>query len=204
MSNCYIIGGGTYDGFYDEILKDDLVIACDRGYKYASKEKIRIDYIIGDFDSSERPNFENTIVLNPIKDFTDTVAAIDFAIDKGYKNFILYGGLGGRESHTISNIKSAFAYKKQGIDIKIKSKKKLAFIVDRDFSYKFTGKNFYVSIFSLSEKSVLSIDGLFYELKDYVMANDDALGVSNQTKGEDFKIGLKEGYLLVIFEDLDV
>lgn len=203
MKRCFIIGGGNFDGFFDQVTDCDLVLAADKGYKYAKEAGILPDYVIGDFDSTKKPDFKNIIALNPIKDFTDTVAAIDFAIEKGYKEIIIYGGLGGRESHTISNIKSMFYYKKKGVDIKLKAAGKEIFIIDRDFSYDYCGKDFYVSIFSLTEKSILDIKGLFYELDDYTMKNDDALGVSNETKGCDFTIKVKEGSLLVIFEDFD-
>ena len=204
MNRCFIIGGGNFDGFFDEICDNDLVIAADRGFDLAKKAGIKIDYAIGDFDSTTKPDFSNIIALNPIKDITDTVAAIDFAIDKGYKEIIIYGGLGGRDSHTISNIKSMFYYKKKCIDIRLKASGKEIFVIDSNFSYNYTGKDFYVSIFSLTEKSILDIEGLFYELNNYEMKNDDALGVSNETKGCDFKIKVKEGILLVIFENFDI
>lgn len=204
MKKCFIIAGGDFDGFFDEVSSEDLVIAADRGYDFAIEEGINPDYVIGDFDSTDRPDFPNIVSLNPIKDFTDTVAAIDFAIEKGYRHIIIYGGLGGRESHTISNIKSILNYKKAGIDISLKARGKEIFVIGKDFSYNYNGKDFYVSIFSLSPKSILDIKGLYYELDEYAMTNDDALGVSNETKGCDFTIGVKEGYLLIIFEDFDI
>lgn len=204
MKKCYIIAGGPFDGFFDHIEDDDLVITADRGFDHAQKVGIIPDIAIGDFDSTKKPDFENTIALNPIKDVTDTVAAIDLAIDECFDKIVVYGGLGGRESHTISNIKSMFFYKKKGIDIRLKAKDKEIFIIDEDFFYDYSGKDFYVSIFSLTKKSILDIKGLFYELDGYVMANDDALGVSNETKACDFKIKVKEGALLVIFEDFNL
>ena len=204
MKRCFIIAGGDFDGFFDEICENDLVITADKGFRYAEMEKIKIDYAIGDFDSTDRPDFKNIIALNPIKDFTDTVAAIRLAIDKGYKEIIIYGGLGGRESHTISNIKTLLHFKKKGVNISLKARGKEIFVIDSDFSYKFTDKDFYVSIFALDEDAILSIDGLAYELDSYKMSLDDSLGVSNQTKGCNFKISLDAGYLLIIFEDFPI
>lgn len=201
MKTCYIIGGGSFDGFFDEIRKDDLVLAADRGYQLAKSENIKVDYIIGDFDSSLRPDDINVIALNPIKDYTDTVAAIEFAKEKGFRDFVIYGGLGGRESHTISNIRTIYHYKKQGIDIKLKSRSKEIFVVDDRFSYTYDRHDFYVSIFSLNDKTKLTIKGLYYELEDYPMKIDDALGVSNETKKEDFEIEVKDGAVVVVFED---
>lgn len=203
MKTCYIIGGGSFDGFFDEIGKNDLVLAADRGYQLAKSENIKIDYIIGDFDSSKRPDDINVIALSPIKDYTDTVAAIEFAKEKGFRDIVIYGGLGGRESHTISNIRTIFHYKKQGINIKLKSKAKEIFVVNDNFSYTYDGHDFYVSIFSLNDKTKLTIKGLYYELEDYPMKIDDALGVSNETKKENFEIKVKDGAVVVVFEDKD-
>ncbi len=203
MKTCYIIGGGSFDGFFDEIGKNDLVLAADRGYRLAKDENIKVDYIIGDFDSSKRPDNVNVIALNPVKDYTDTVAAIEFAKDKGFRDIVIYGGLGGRESHTISNIRTIFYYKKQGINIKLKSKAKEIFVVNDNFSYTYDGHDFYVSIFSLNDKTKLTIKGLYYELEDYPMKIDDALGVSNETKRENFDIKVKDGAVVVVFEDKD-
>ena len=203
MKTCYIIGGGSFDGFFDEIGKNDLVLAADRGYRLAKDENIKVDYIIGDFDSSKRPDNVNVIALNPVKDYTDTVAAIEFAKDKGFRDIVIYGGLGGRESHTISNIRTIFYYKKQGINIKLKSKAKEIFVVNDNFSYTYHGHDFYVSIFSLNDKTKLTIKGLYYELEDYPMKIDDALGVSNETKRENFDIKVKDGAVVVVFEDKD-
>lgn len=203
MKTCYIIGGGSFDGFFDEIRKDDLVLAADRGYRLAKEEGIKVDYIIGDFDSSKRPDDINVIALNPVKDYTDTVAAIEFAKEKGYKKIIIYGGLGGRESHTISNIRTIYHYQKQGINIKLKSRAKEIFIVDDKFTYTYKNHDFYVSIFSLNDNTKLTIKGLYYELEDYPMEIDDALGVSNETKKENFDIKVKDGAVVVVFEDKD-
>ena len=201
MKTCYIIGGGDFDGLFDEIEKEDLVIAADRGYTLAMENNIRVDYVIGDFDSSTKPSDAKVVSLNPIKDFTDTVAAIEMAKDMGYKNIIIYGGLGGRESHTISNIRTIYHYKNCGIDIKLKSEKKEIFVVSDSFSYKYTGKDFYVSIFSLNDSSKVSLRGLYYELDSYPMTIDDSLGVSNETNERDFEIVVSDGAVLVIFED---
>lgn len=203
MKTCYIIGGGSFDGFFDEIKKDDLVLAADRGYRLAKSENIKVDYIIGDFDSSQRPEDDHVIALNPVKDYTDTVAAIEFAKEKGFKKIIIYGGLGGRESHTISNIRTIYHYQKQGIDIRLKSKAKEIFVVDDKLTYTYKNHDFYVSIFSLDDNTRLTIKGLYYELEDYIMKIDDALGVSNETKKEDFEIKVKDGAVVVIFEDKD-
>ena len=203
MKKCFIIAGGDFDGFYDKITDDDLVIAADRGYDHAKKLGINPDIVIGDFDSTNKPITDNIIKLNPIKDYTDTKAAMIKAKDMGYDKIIIYGGLGGRDSHSFANIRSSLEYKKLGIDVIIKSKYKKIFIIDNSFTYKFKNEDdFYVSIFALNEvvKGV-SISGLFYELNNYDLSLDNSLGVSNETCKKDFSINVEDGYLLVIFEN---
>ncbi|MDO5047637.1 MAG: thiamine diphosphokinase [Anaerococcus sp.] len=205
MARCFIFAGGSFDGFFDQIKEGDLVIGADKGYTYARENDIDLDYIIGDFDSSTKPLGDNVLILKPIKDYTDTVEAINLARKKGYKKIIIYGGLGGRESHTIANIRALYHFKKKGIDISLKAKGKEIFIIDDKLSYPYEGKDFYVSIFSLTNITRgLTIKGLFYELNSYDLSMDDLITVSNQTKGRDFSISIKEGALVVVFEDFNL
>ena len=152
MKKCYIFAGGDFDGFFDKIEKDDYVIGADKGYTYIEKIGIKIDTIIGDFDSAQQPDFENKITLKPEKDETDLYAAINFAIKKGYKKIIVYGGLGGRISHTIANIKIMEEFKKKGIDIELKNKNQKLFVIDKNFQEKKQIENTYISLFALTEK----------------------------------------------------
>ncbi|WP_394023962.1 thiamine diphosphokinase [Anaerococcus martiniensis] len=206
MKKCYIIAGGEFDGFFDKVNEEDMVIAADKGHIYAKESGITPTMIIGDFDSANQPEGDLVIKLNPIKDYTDTKAALMVAEDWGYDEIIIYGGLGGRESHTFANITNALEFKKKGINVVLKSKYKSFYIVDDKLDYKIKdSEDFYVSIFALSDivKGV-DIKGLYYELNNFDLTNDNALGVSNETCGKDFKIKVKSGYLLVIFEDKSI
>lgn len=206
MKKCYIIAGGDFDGFFDKINEEDMVIAADKGYVHAKKANITPTMIIGDFDSANQPEGDLVIKLNPIKDYTDTKAALMVGQDWGYDEFIIYGGLGGRESHTFANITNALEFKKKGINVVLKSKYKSFYIVDDKLDYKIKdNEDFYVSIFALSDTvKGVDIKGLYYELNNFDLTNDNALGVSNETCGKDFKIKVKSGYLLVIFEDKSI
>ena len=202
MKTCYIIAGGEFDGFFDQINKEDMVIAADKGYEYVKESNLSADIIIGDFDSTNKPDLKNVIKLNPVKDDTDTKSAMKIARDRGFKEIVIYGGLGGRESHTISNIRNAFEFKKMGIDVRLKSKDKEIFIIKSQFNYEFKDEeDFYVSIFSLSDIAKgLTIKNLYYELENYDMEISNSIGVSNETCGKDFSINVDDGYLLIIFE----
>ena len=201
MKKCFVFAGGFYDGFYDEIEKGDLLIGADRGYEYIFKENLKADYIIGDFDSAEKPNFDRKIVLPKEKDMTDSFAAVDLAYKKGYRKVILYGGLGGRISHSMANIKIAHYFKKKGLDLIIKNKNQRLFVIDGNFKEQKYIDNLYVSLFSLSgDIKNLSLKNLKYELNNYYLNSFDHIGVSNETTGKAFEISFDNGYLLVIYE----
>ena len=93
MKRCFIIAGGDFDGFFDKLKDSDLVIAADKGFEYAKKYGITPHIIIGDFDSTNKPSDNEVIKLNPIKDYTDTKAAMMIAKDEGCSESIICGGL---------------------------------------------------------------------------------------------------------------
>lgn len=202
MKKCYIFAGGEFDGFFDQIKNEDYIIGADKGYTYIKKIGLEADEIIGDFDSSKEPDFLNKTKLKPEKDETDLYAAINIAIKKGYKKIIIYGGLGGRISHTIANIKIMEEFKKEGIDIELKNKNQRLFVIDKNFVEKKQIENIYISIFALSEKiENLNLINLKYELKNFTLKNDMHLGVSNEPIGKEFKIEFDKGIVLVIYEN---
>lgn len=84
MTKAYIIAGGDFDGFFDEINAGDLLIAADKGFEYVESSNLKADIIVGDFDSTNNPNLENVIKLSPIKDDTDTKSAMKIARDRGF------------------------------------------------------------------------------------------------------------------------
>ena len=66
-----------------------------------------MDLAVGDFDSlGHVPKIEKTICHPVDKDDTDTALALAEGMKRGYRNFIIYGGLGGRLDHTVANLQN--------------------------------------------------------------------------------------------------
>ena len=74
----------------------DCVICADGGLLVANKLKITPDLLIGDYDSMAMPENTDLIKLPMEKNMTDSEAAIDMAVSKGYDDITVLGGLGGR------------------------------------------------------------------------------------------------------------
>ena len=105
MGICYVVGAGEFGGELFQKTENDLVIACDGGYLHCRDNGIEVDLVIGDFDSlSYVPEHPRVIQLRPEKDETDTEWAVAEGLRQGYREFVIYGGTGGRISHTLANI----------------------------------------------------------------------------------------------------
>ena len=79
--------------------QDREYIGVDHGVEELLKQGITPKFAIGDFDSLQnRQTLENLNVqiLPERKDVTDTHAAIEYAISKGYDEIEIYGATGGR------------------------------------------------------------------------------------------------------------
>ena len=57
----------------------------------------------------------------------------------------------------------------------------------------------YVSLFSISEESLISLNGLKYELNNHVLTNDFPLGIDNEFIGKYATIEVKKGKVLIIY-----
>ena len=112
--NCIIILNGCItkgDAVKKAIEGAELVICADGGAKWASEEKIKVDAVIGDFDSADEEtieryrNTETKIITAPDeKDETDGVLAVDYALLRGADSVSIIGAEGGRLDHQFGNL----------------------------------------------------------------------------------------------------
>jgi len=194
---CYVIGAGDF--LNNNINKefDDYVICADGGYLNAKESKLKVDLILGDFDSlSIIPDDIAIIRVSSIKDETDTCLAIKEGIKRGYTKFVLLGCLGKRIEHSLANITLLQTFEKY--DIRIKDDDLEMFILDQNNIYEIVEKHGYVSLFSITPTTTLSIKGLKYELENYKLTNKFPLGIDNEAIGGQATINVNKGKLLVI------
>ena len=88
------------------------LICADRGYEAAKRFGLSPDLIVGDFDSMPtgfltEEDRGRTLFLPRLKDDTDTAVCVAEGRKRGYWNFRVGGGLGGRLDHTAANLQLA-------------------------------------------------------------------------------------------------
>lgn len=199
---CFIFGALEVECLPYLPAEGDLVIAADKGYETLKKLNITPNIIVGDFDSlGYIPKEANVEKLNVRKDDTDTAHAVDIGFERGFKEFIVYGGVGGKLDHSIANIQLARSIAKRGGRAVFIGDTE-SFTVIKDGSISFdesrTGR---ISVFSLSDESTgVSETGLSYALENATLTNDFALGVSNEFVGKKSEVSVKNGYLLIVIQ----
>ncbi|MCM1544387.1 MAG: thiamine diphosphokinase [Ruminococcus sp.] len=203
MNTCYIIGAGEADKI--DIKKDetDFIICADGGFAYAEKNSIVPDLMVGDFDSLGRvPNEKNVLVHPAEKDETDSLLAINCGLERGYKNFVMFGMLGGRLDHTYANIQHLVYLCENGASgTLIGCGHKVTAIKNSRLSFdkKESGM---ISVFSfLPESKGVTLGGLKYLLNDYTMKSALPIGVSNEFLGKDAFVEVRDGVLIIIWEN---
>lgn len=203
VKKALIIGAGKVKNFSEIkcFSENCYVIAADAGYYNALRANIKPDLIVGDFDSGDEPETDiKKLCLNPVKDKTDMEVSIEEAVKNGAKNIVIFGGLGGRFSHTMANMEMCVKYKELGISIFLYDENSKIQILKNE-KVEFTkGLYKYISVFSLTDFCVLSMNGFFYELDHFFLKNKTTLGTSNEIIEEKGFIEVFEGVLLVIEE----
>lgn len=197
---CVLVCGGEFAKDKFCLAKDDVLIAVDKGYDYI-KDIALPRYVIGDFDSlGYVPEGVEAVKHSPIKNYTDTQLAIEFMVQKGYNDFVIYAGFGGRLDHTIANIQTAYDFARKGNRIKFVAKDCTAeYITDSLIMQGDKGRFF--SLFAFDRAEGVDIEGAKYPLKDAVLDNFYPLGVSNELLETDCVIRVKKGLLLLLLND---
>ena len=195
----------------------DAVICADRGLQVAEALDLLGDvpvYLIGDYDSgtppteAERAAASGLVVLPTVKDMTDSEAAIDLAVSRGYDVIHVLGGLGGRFDHSMGNLGMLAKYVE---DPRVKDlwfedgQNRVFMKTPGTFRVPARGPENRFDYFGLIAYSGavegLTITGAKYPLAGHTLTPDTTLGVSNEVaKDAPFaEVSHTKGHLLVIF-----
>lgn len=205
---CYIFGAGEHSACDIRLAPDDIVIAADGGFDYLMELGLRADIVLGDFDSitNERELPGDFIRYPKEKDDTDMMIALKEGLQRGFRTFRIYGGLGGRLDHTLANIQAlTYLSAYQAAGTLYGNDCAISVINDGTISFeKNNPENVpgnLCSVFSLCDVSVgVTIQGLKYELDNVTLTNTFPLGVSNEFTGKKSFIHVNKGTLAVYWK----
>ena len=177
------------------------IIGVDKGAYRCAKAQIRMKSALGDFDSISLQQKEivkqytqEMIVYNPIKDDTDCVAAINWALSNSYDEILVLGGLGGRQDHNYANLR---LLKNKKATIVFKDQKNKIFCLGPG-RYEISKEEYkYLSLFA-QEDSCITIRNVAYPLFDRCLNDSDIYTVSNEISEDKAVLTIKYGRLMVM------
>ena len=208
MKRCVVIGAVEIDFPAQNLIKDtDFVICADKGWQNALKLGIKPDMIVGDFDSSPRPeNLDASITVLPVvKDDTDTFYIARHIVENGYTDVLMLGLLGGkRMEHTIANLQTLVYFAQNRINATAMDKYSTVMVIKDGAITLPDMPNKFFSLFSMGDRAQgVSISGAKYTLENYTITNSYPIGVSNEFVGSEVEISVTDGSLLLIITDKD-
>lgn len=204
---CVVIGAGDLTLGEIPIGEADLVIAVDGGLGYCGVLGVEPDLILGDFDSVsekeaeaieilEQQIPERIIRLRKEKDDTDMLAALKEGLARGYRQFRIYAGTGGRFDHTLANIQCLLFLKNHDAVGYLVDGTGMMLVIKNEAVHFQRNLEGVLSLFSLVEESRgVTIEGMKYLLQSDVVRNDFPIGISNEFIGEEAMIAVEDGTL---------
>ena len=202
---CLIISGGEFEEIPDRYRDPHHIIACDRGWQYAEKLRLKPDLVVGDFDSAPVPeNYVPVLQVPSEKDDTDTMLAARRALTLGYRHIVICCAFGGRMDHTFANIQTGAFLAARGADCVLLGKNTEAEIFTDQARLIERRDGWSLSVFSLTDECLgVTIRGAAYECEDAALTNAFPLGVSNRWTRDFAEITVKRGILMVMRSRLE-
>ncbi len=214
MGKCIIVGSGNLT---PQIIKEkeDFLIAADGGFITCEEQGVKVDVLLGDFDSLpdhrrsileewKRERKDDLLILPTVKDDTDMMAAVKLGLERGFRQFSLYGAFGTkRPEHFIANLQTLLYLKEhqaEGTLYTADGFVKALVAESLDISSESKG---FVSVLSAGDEATVSIRGMKYNIEETRITNGFPLGVSNETIGEEATIEVHSGSVFVIFSQYD-
>ncbi len=200
---CYIVGAVPLGGAVPRPRPGDYVIAADGGYAALAALGVTPDLVMGDFDSlGAAPDHPNVETHSPVKDDTDTMLAVRWALERGWRRFRIYGALGGpRPDHTLASIQTLRYLVEHGASGFLVGEGWTVAVV-RNGTLRFpAAARGYLSVFCSGDAARgVTLRGLKYPLDDATVTCGVPIGVSNEFLGEEALVRVREGCLVVLWQ----
>jgi thiamine pyrophosphokinase len=189
----------------------DILICADGGGDLALRAGRVPDVLVGDLDSITTESLEicqgnNTKIKKypKEKDQTDLELALEFAetylqaYGRQDDEILLYAAGGKRLDHLLGNIALMLGYAQKQRIIKMLDKSFEAYVLLPGTKIITGKKGQELSLVALTEKALVTSQGLYYELNELALFQNSARGISNVLTTERAEITVHRGIILLI------
>ena len=138
-------------------------------------------------------------VLPHHKDMTDSEAAVDVAVQLGFTDIVVLGGLGGRLDHTLGNLAILAKYKDSPVNVRVEDGYNCVAMVGPGTHVVPREHYTYLGVIPYGgDAQGVSIDGALYSLHNATLSDSCTLGVSNEITGDEAIISFTAGTLVLV------
>jgi len=201
-------GDSTEDLGQQHWIEDsDLLIGADGGAGRALRWGLAPQFVIGDMDSLSEPARQAleaqgaTFEHHPrAKDETDLELALSFAAEQGAREIIIFGALGGRLDHTLSNLLLLTLPCLEEVALRIVHGAEEVLLVRGGEIVTVTGNpGDVVSLLPWGgDVHGVTTQGLAWKLENDTLKFGFSRGVSNEMEASEARISVEAGRLLVV------
>jgi thiamine pyrophosphokinase len=191
----------------DKLRPDDYLIGADRGAEFLLAHGRVPDLAVGDFDSIPpdmlsriRNAARETISFDAVdKDWTDTELALREALNRGFREIRIAGGLGSRFDHSLANVHLLRQAMEREAQAVLEDEHNEIRLCGGECRLEADSRFPYVSLLPLtSTVTGVTLEGFRYPLNRATLRIGWSIGVSNILESDAGIITLSEGLLLVI------
>jgi thiamine pyrophosphokinase len=197
-------GASCSDELMGQLLEwNPFIIVLDKAIYRVLEKGIKVDVLLGDFDSGidieklKQDQYPIEIVFTPDQEKTDLEKGIEYLIELGHHAANIIWATGLRADHTLNNLSSL-----------AKFKARITLVMHDDWSKIFCLKNEFeqwypadtnISLMPVSPVTGVITSGLKYNLENEDLELGTRTSSSNQTTGDGFvKITHREGSLFLM------
>lgn len=179
------------------------IYCTDGAYSYLLSQKIRPDFVIGDFDSVSiddiSPFVEAVEILD--QDSTDFDKSLQFIVDQGHKEVDVYGSTGLEHDHFLGNLSTALSFKNK-IEITFFDDYSVFFFTDKSITLD-NVKNRVISLVPFHEAKNVHSKGLKYPLIGMDLKLGKRIGTRNIADEDIVEISYDAGELMIFISVYD-
>jgi len=207
MENTYevvILANGLFPKkkrLLDIIHNAPMLICCDGAASHLYEFGKTPNYVIGDMDSissSLKELWKDLLIYKTDQNTNDLTKAVEFCIEKGFKNIAILGAGGLREDHALANISLLHLYLPLVEHVEMISDFGTFTPICKTQQFK-SKKGEQVSIFSLTPSTIISTQGLKFPICSSQLSSWWEASL-NQSEGEKFTIHLESVGKILVYQ----
>ena len=176
-----------------------LICATDGAYHFLEKNKIKPDFISGDFDSSKNIPKNIEVIHTPDQDFTDFDKILQIIFKKGFKNIDVYGASGKEQDHFLGNLHTAIQWKNK-LKLTFFDNYSRYFLADKKTEIT-DCKDKIISLVPFPKATKISTTGLLYPLNNENLVFGERIGTRNKAIANLINITFESGELFIFINN---